>query len=380
MIPLTDRKSKYTIRPVRTKGDLKRFVDLPFVLYGDDPKWVPPLKGEVRKMLTPGRHPFWERADRELFLLMDGDRVAGRIAAIEDRNYNAYHEDTSGKWGFFECVNDQAGADLLFDAAETWLRERGLTYMHGPFNPSTNYEIGLLIEGWETPPVLMMTYNPEYYLGLIENTGHAKEKDLHAYLFEADHEMPAWVGKLSQRVLDKTPITTRQVDMKRLDQEVRLMNELYRAAWADNWGFVPATDAEIAIQAKEMKAIIDPEFAVFLYDGDEPVGVSVVLPDANYLLKILNGRLNPFSLWKALRHRSKMVGTRFILLGIKPGYRGVGVPLVALDQVMRRFAKAGKYQYMEVSWTLEDNVMINSLIDKLGGRLYKRYRIYRKEF
>lgn len=371
---------KYEIATVNTKKDLKCFVDLQWDLYADDPNWVPPLKSEVAKLLTPGKHPFWEHSDRELFLLMEGDRPVGRIAAIEDRNFNNYHNDTSGKWGFFECINDVEGANLLFDAARSWLESRGLTYMHGPFNPSTNYEIGTLIDGWETPPVMMMTYNPEYMPALIEATGHAKEKDLNAYIFEEGYEMPGWLSKLSERVLKKTKITCRQVDMRRLDDEVRLMNDLYREAWADNWGFVPASDAEIAIQAKEMKLIIDPEFAIFLYDGDEPVGVSVVLPDANYLLKMFNGKMGLTSLFKFLRHRGKMVGTRFILLGIKPGYRKVGVPLVAVDQVIRKVVRDDKYKYMEVSWTLEDNDMVNGLLDKLGGRLYKRYRIYRKNF
>lgn len=371
--------SQYMIVPAQTSGDLKEFIDLPWEIYEEDELWVPPLKSKVRELLTPGKHPFWEHAERELFLLLDGGRPVGRIAAIVDQNYNTYHDEKAGKWGFFECINDPVGAGMLFDAAQAWLQARGQEYMHGPFNPSTNYEIGMLTEGWQSPPTLMMTYNPQYYLDLVESAGQVKEKDLYAYLFEAGWQLPDWLGKMADRVIKRNNVTVRQLDMSRLDEEIQLMNQLYREAWADNWGFIPASDAEIAIQAKELKQIIDPEFAIFLYHKGEPIGVSVVLPDANFLLKKFNGKLNLTSIFKALWYKRKMTGSRFLLLGIKPGYRQLGVPLVAVDKVMRKGYRDG-YKYMEVSWTLEDNRMVNELLNKLGGNRYKRYRIYRREF
>ncbi|WP_319543132.1 hypothetical protein [uncultured Pseudodesulfovibrio sp.] len=371
--------AQYTVVPVRRSRELKNFINLPWDLYKDDDLWVPPLKSQVKQLLTPGKHPFWEHAERELFLLMDGDRPVGRIAAIVDRNHNKYHNEKAGKWGFFECVNDPVGAGMLFAAAQAWLEEKGQEYMHGPFNPSTNYEIGMLVEGWQSSPTLMMTYNPEYYASLVESSGQAKEKDLYAYLFEEGWHLPGWLSKMAKRVKERNNVTLRQLDMSRINQEVQLMNQLYCEAWADNWGFIPASDAEIAIQAKELKQIIDPEFATFLYHKGEPIGVSVVLPDANFLLKKFNGKLGLTSILKALWYKSKMVGSRFILLGIKPGYRRLGVPLLAAEQAMRRGYEKG-HKYMEVSWTLEDNRMVNELLNKLGGDLYRRYRIYRKDF
>lgn len=369
----------YHIQTVKSKSDLKRFIELPWELYRNEAMWVPPLKSEVKKLLTPGRHPFWENAERELFLLLDGTTPVGRIAAIVDRNHNTYHSEQAGKWGFFECVNDTEASNLLFNAARSWLEERGMEYMHGPFNPSTNYEIGLLAEGWDSPPTLMMPFTPQYYMDLVEASGQTREKELYAYIFRTGWQLPDWLGKMARRVMKKNNVTLRKANKKRILDEVKLMNELYKEAWADNWGFIPASDAEIEIQAKELKPILDPEFAFFLYHGDEPVGVSVVLPDANYLLKMLNGKIGLSGIWKALRNKSKIPGGRYLLLGIKPEYQRLGVPLVAVDQVLRKGYERG-WDYIEVSWTLEDNRMVNSLLDKLGGELYKRYRIYRKEF
>jgi hypothetical protein len=180
--------------------------------------------------------------------------------------------------------------------------------------------------------------------------------------------------------VDKGEVTIRHLDLKRLDEEVVLMNQLYRSAWADNWGFVPATDAEIAIQAKELKSIIEPELAFFLYYGEEPVGVGVVLPDANPLLKEFNGKIGISAPYKLLRHKSKIVGTRCILFGVKPKYHQMGVPLVALDYIMKKSEEFPQYNKIEMSWTLEDNSGINDLLEDFGGELYKRYRIYRRDF
>lgn len=330
----------------------------------------------VAKLLTPGRHPFWENAERELFLVCRDGRAVGRLAAIVDHNYNQYHHDKGGKWGFFECVDDAEASNLLFAAAGRWLSDKGMEYMHGPFNPSTNYEIGMLIEGWQGPPVVMMTYNPEYYPNLVEASGQGKEKDLYAYRFLRGYSMPPGMQRLTDRIIRRNDMTLRPVNKKCLQEEVKLMNSLYCQAWADNWGFVPATDAEIDVQAEELKSVLDVDLAFFLYVKDEPVGVCVVLPDFNFLLKKLDGKLGLLGLVKALRYRSRINGLRCILLGVKPGYRSIGVPLVAVNQLLQKATRQTRYEYMEVSWTLEDNRMINGLIEKLGGELYRKYRIY----
>jgi hypothetical protein len=370
--------SAYEVTPVQSRGDFKNFLNLPWEIYSDDPLWVPPLKKMVAQLLTPGKHPFWENAERALFLVYRNGHAVGRIAAIIDHSYNTYHDEKSGKWGFFECIDDVQASDLLFEAVSRWLSDKGMAYMHGPFNPSTNYEIGMLAEGWQSSPVVMMTYNPKYYLDLVEASGQAKEKDLYAFRFLKGCTMPSGLQRLTERIISRNDITLRAVDKRRLHEEVKLMNSLYCQAWADNWGFVPATDAEIDVQAEELKSVLEPELAFFLYVKDEPVGVCVVLPDFNYLLKKLDGKIGLFGLIKALRYKSKINGLRCILLGIKPGYRSIGVPLVAVNQLFQKATLHPRYEYMEVSWTLEDNQLINGLIEKYGGELYRKYRIFRK--
>ena len=371
--------TKLEVIPVRSGKDLKDFIDLPWRLYQDDPLWVPPLKGAQKKLLTPGRHPFWEFSQRELFLARRGSRAVGRIAAIVDRNYNGYHHEKAGAWGFFESENDPEAAMGLFLAAEKWCRTQGLEFIRGPLNPSTNYEIGLLIQGLDSPPALMMPYNPTYYLDLIAGCAYVKEKDLLSYRVSKDYRLPEWALPLAERFEQKNEITIRNMDKAVLEQEVLLANRIYNECWSDNWGFVPLTREEAYLTVREMSRIFDPELAFFLYRGDEVIGVLTCLPDINPLLKRLNGKMGLGALYKKYRYGSEIRGLRAIVFGIKKEYRQLGAPLSALHHLMKVLYAGDRYDYLEMGWTLEDNEAINRIMAEGGIEPAKCYRIFRKE-
>ncbi len=368
-----------TVRPVEGAADLETFIGLAWTVQGQNPHWVPPLRSEVKKLLDT-KHPFWLRAERQLFLAEREGRAVGRIAAIMDAAFIDYHHELAGAWGFFECENDQEAASALFEEAQAWCMGKGLTHFRGPFNPSTNYEIGMLVQGFDVPPAIMMTYNPPWYCELVEGAGLAKEKDLLAFEFRRGHQLPQWVLDISGRLVDKGEVRLRHMDKKNLLSEVELMSSLYQAAWARNWGFVPMSHAEIEAMAESLLPILDEDMAFFLYVGDDPAGVGLLLPDVNPLLKRLNGKVGVGGLVKYLLYKSEIRGVRALLFGVKPQYHQMGVPLVALDYVLKKAEAKTRYETLEMSWNLEDNEGINALLLDFGGRISKRYRLYRKDF
>jgi len=367
------------IIPVTRRAHMKAFIDLPWQIYDGDPNWIPPLKSGMAGLLDPKSHPFWRFSERELFLAKRGQEPVGRIAAIVDGNYNQYHNEEMGIWGFFECTRDPEVSAALFSAAERWVRNKGMKFLRGPLNPSTNHEVGLLVQGFDSPPTLMMTYNPSYYPELVRYCGFKKEKDLLAFLFSKDYEPPDWAVPLAERVARKNEITIRHIDPKKLEAEIILLNRVYNECWAHNWGFVPMTEGELKENAKVMIHILDRKLAFFLYYRDEPVGVFLALPDVNPLLKRFNGKLGISALIKKYLHGSDINGLRILMFGVKEHYRQMGVPLVAFDHLMRVFRNQEKYQYIEAGWTLEDNDAINRFFIEGGADPYKRYRIYRKD-
>jgi hypothetical protein len=367
------------IVPVRKKSEMKQFINLPWNIYKGDDNWVPPLKMFVKKLLDPDKHPFWKFSERELFLAKRGDEIVGRIAAIIDRNYNEFANEKMGIWGFFECRQDPEAFMALFSAAENWTREKGMDFLRGPLNPSTNYEIGLLIQGFEYPPSIMMTYNPPYYLELISLCGYHKEKDLLSFLFKKGDPLPDWALPLADRISKKKEIYVRKANTKELGPDLQLMSKIYVECWGHNWGFVPMTRDEIKASAKEMRFIMDPDLAFFLYHGDEAVGVFLALPDINPFLKRLNGKLGPTALIKKFRYWSEVDGMRILLFGVKEKYRQMGVPLVVLKELHDVFENKSEYNYIEAAWTLEDNDAINGFFKEGGKEPYKKYRIFRKE-
>jgi hypothetical protein len=365
---------------VKRGAELKAFIDLPWRIYKEYPRWVPPLKKEVRRMLDPRRHPFWEFSERSLFLARRGSQTVGRIAGIVDHHYNEFHGEKMGIWGFFECTDDPEAAAALFSAVETWVRQKGMTFVRGPLNPSPNYEAGLLIEGFDYPPALGMTYNPPYYPRLVESCGLIKEKDLLAFLIEAPFQVPPWMDQLAERLAHKKGVHIRPFRVKELDSEFMLVKEIYNDSWSENWGFVPISENEVRDMQKKLAKFGDPDLAFFIYYEQEPVAVCVVLPDLNPLLKRLNGRIGLLGLLKMLRYRSDVRGLRGFMFGVKEKYRQLGFPMLATHHLNEIVRRKGKYHYLEMGWCLEDNESINFLIEEAGVKTNKRYRLYRKSF
>ena len=294
-------------------SELRDFIDLPWRIYADYPNWIPPLKKEVRRLLDPRKHPFWEFSERILFLARRGSETVGRIVGIVDRNYNQCHNEKMGVWGFFECADDQEAARVLFSSVETWALQKGMTFLRGPLSPSMNYESGLLIEGFDYPPAVGMTYNPPYYLRLIESCGLTKEKDLLAFLIDGEYRLPDWMERLAERTAQKKGVRIRHVDPKKMDAEFDLIREIYNDSWSGNWGFVPLTTNEMRDIQKSVKPFADPGLVFFMYYNNEPAAVCVIFPDVNPLLKCLNGRISPLGSAKGAHlYRRKIKGLRLL--------------------------------------------------------------------
>jgi len=364
---------------VQTRSDTTDFINLPWKIYENYPLWAPPIKSLVRRLLDPAKHPFWKFSERVLFLARRGSETVGRMAGIVDGNYNQHHNTNMGAWGFFECRQDTEAAAGLFKAVEDWVREKGMTFLRGPLNPSMNYECGLLIEGFEQAPTIMMSYNPPYYADLIEANGFKKEKDLIALRMVETDRQSQRIERLARRIMKKNNlITIRPINMKDLNREVKLINQIFRECWEGNWGFVPMTDEELRESVRDLPKIADPDLIYFPYYGDDPAGVSMLLPDANPLLKRLNGKIGLLGLIKMAIYRKEVTGVRGVLFGIKKRYQRLGVALVCWDYGNRKMREKG-YKYFEMGWNLEDNSGINQWDSELGAAVNKRYRIYRKD-
>lgn len=380
-VPLRHHIVTIRIFRVDSRRDLRRFVDLPWQLYDArrHPHWVPPLRVAVRDALDEKKNPFYRDADRGLFLAEDDGTLVGRIAAIENRAHNRFHEDRVGFWGFFECVDDQRVADALFDAAQGWLVERGLEVMRGPMNPSTNYECGLLVEGFEHRPSFMTAWNPPYYDALCERGGHAKAKDLLAFWFDGEttgYALPEFVARQAERALAGRRLTFRDMDPSRFDEEVAGLWTIYNDAWERNWGFVPMSEAEFLHMAKDMKSLLDPRFAFVAEVGGEPVGFMLALPDYNQVLvRNRSGRLLPFGVPLLLWGKRRIRDMRVMALGVRTNARSRSILALFTHEIMRRGRLHGK-NGAEASWLLEDNQLIVKPMRAMGARERMRWRVY----
>jgi GNAT superfamily N-acetyltransferase len=373
------------VHRVAGRSDLSAFINLPFDIYRGDPNWVPPIRAEVRKLLDQANHPFYDggaEAERELFIARDGRRVVGRVAAILNHAHNRVHQERVAFFGFFESVNRPDVAAALLTAAEAWAAERGMAAVRGPTNPSTNYECGLLVEGFERPPVLMMTYNPPWYENLIEDAGYTKAKDLYAYISEVHDDSLERLKKLGARAERRNPgLVTRSADLGQFEREVALIKELYNSAWEKNWGFVPMSDLEFDHLAGELKGLVHPDLVRIAFIDDEPVGFILTVPDWNPVLKDIGGALwrHPFRLVRHLlfTKAESLPGIRLILLGIKEGFRNRGIESLLFANGIEVALGAG-YEWCEYSWILEDNERTKRAVRLMGGELYKVYRVYEK--
>jgi len=365
-----------TVEPVKDRWGLREFLLFPWKVYQGDPYWVPPLLLDLRQRLSP-KNPFFERAKIELFVARRNGEVVGRIAAIRNDVHVEVQNERAGFFGLFESIDDPEVGSSLIGAASSWLKSQGMVLIRGPMNFSTNDEIGLLIEDFHERPRLMMPYNPPYYGKLLERCGMRKAKDLFAY----DIEVPE--GDLPERVLKgaeaarRAGITVRPVNLKRFTEEVFIIREIYNIAWRHNWGFIPFSENEILFMAKSLKPLVVPELALIAEDRGKPVGFILFLPDYNYVLAHLNGRLFPLGLLKFFYYKRKIEELRLIAFGILPGYRRKGID--ALFYVESFKYARGRYKKVEGSWILEDNLPSRRAAERWGARPTKRYRIYEKD-
>jgi ribosomal protein S18 acetylase RimI-like enzyme len=363
------------IEPVRTPRDLRAFAVYPWSLYRDDPCWVPPLLRDVENVFRSARNPFFEHGEIEAYLARRNEGVVGRIAAIRNRAHETFHGEAAGFFGFFECESDPETAMGLLGSVREFLRQRKLAVLRGPVNPSTNDECGLLVDGFDTPPMILMAHTLPYYPALLEQCGLTKAKDLFAYLLEADTE-PDKLRRGAALARERNPeVVIRPLDKRKLDREVAAFKSVYNKAWEKNWGFVPMTDAEVDHMARQLKPAVDPALVQFAERRGETVGFALGLPDMNVALKHANGRLFPFGFLKVLWHARRIHRARILALGILPEYRRSGIDVLLYDELFRRGLARG-YRVGEFSWILEDNLAMRRPLEGIGARPYKTYRIY----
>jgi GNAT superfamily N-acetyltransferase len=340
------------IEPVQTRQDLEDFIRFPFELYRGDPNWVPPLLSQRRHLLEAKHNPFFEHSDVVLWLARRQGRVVGTISSHVDHLHNKVHEEKIGMFGFFEAVNDYAVAEALLSTARDWARQQGMVALRGPLSFSQNDECGLLVDGLDGPPMVMMPYNPRYYIEFLERFGLTKAMNLYAYFgnlaqFGGDpNNLPEKLVRVTDKVKARAGITLRVLDMKLFDEELEEAKKVYNKAWQKNWGFVPMTDAEFDKLGADLKQVLDPHLAVIAEIDGEPVGVVVAVPNVNQVLKHLNGRLFPIGWIKALWYARKVNQARLMILGVVEEHRGRGIESLLIFETFKAAIQNG-YQGMD---------------------------------
>jgi GNAT superfamily N-acetyltransferase len=374
------------VSPVQTDADLRLFIELPWQVYRDDPYWVPPLVSERLSFLDRARSPFFQHARAEYFLARRGEKVVGTIAAFTNDPYNQFQQVNTGFFGFFEVLDDPEAAAALLATAEDWARQAGHATILGPAQFSTNDEVGLLVDGFNDAPRMLMTYNPPRYMGYLDSAGYKTAMNLWAYsLAIADfvRNKPEKLERVASKVLDRGKLHVRRINMKRFDHEVEFVKKIYNTSWERNWGFVPMTDAEFERLAEQLKPLIDPDLVIVVECEGEPVGFGLTLPDMNEPLRLAYPRPSTpeaLTMLKMLWHwkvRRRHDWLRVIALGVLPEFRGKGVDGLMYLETAKAAVPKG-YKYAEMSWILESNEMMNRAIRMLGGTVYKTYRVYEK--
>lgn len=365
-----------TVEEVISPKDLARFVEIPYRLYKNDPNWVPPLRSEVKSVLDKKKNPFWQHSEGKLFLARKNGEDLGRIAAMVDRNFIDFHNRKIGYFGFFEAIEDYEIAEALFQKTVEYQRAMGMERFYGPMNPSTNDECGFLLEGFVTPPFIMMTHTHKYYLDFAERFGFTKAKDLYALYVDAKDAPIEYLERIASMVKKRIRnLVVRPVNLKRFDEEIKRIREVYNDAWARNWGFVPMTSAEFEDIARRLKPLIVPGLVLIAEIDGKPVAVSLGVPNYNEVLIHLNGRLGLAGILKFLYYRGKIRQARMVIMGVKKEYRRSGIEAIFFLESFRVGKKLG-YTGGELSWTLEDNDLVNRPSVKMGGKIYKKYRIF----
>ncbi|MBN1316659.1 MAG: GNAT family N-acetyltransferase [Anaerolineales bacterium] len=376
------------IRPVKTPSDLKTFLRFPWQLYKQDPNWSPPLYFDRQALLDREKHPFFEFAEAEYFIAWRGDQPVGTIAAFVNHRHNEFHEENVAHFGFYEVMRDTEAAIGLLQTACDWGKQQGKDKLLGPANFSSNHTYGLLVDGFDRPPVIEMTYNPAYYVDYIESAGFEKAMDLWAWYFSIPEifgphgeKMPPKLVRVVEKIRKRYNVKIREINMKDWDNEILRFSQVYQAAWSKNWGFVPLTDEELKHLAESLKIVVDPRITLFAEIDGKMVGASVPLPDINEILVRVRPGPSTLSSYLAaiplLLGRRKVKMLRIFAMGVVEEYRGRGIDALFYYETVKRALQVG-YQEGEASWILENNDMMNRAIKMLGGEVYKTYRIYQK--
>ncbi len=368
------------VRKVASKKDLKNFIDFPHELYKDDPQYVPELYIAQKDLLNKEKHPFFKHSEADFFLAFSDGKIAGRIAAIKNNNYIEYTGDSTGFFGFFDVTNNYEVAKKLLDTAVEWVNGRQLDTIMGPTNYSTNETCGVLTEGYDMSPTVMMTYNKPYYIDFLEQYGFENAMNLLSYKIMTK-DVPEKLVRLSGRILERLNnqgITIRKVNLKNFKQEIDDIFEVYNAAWEKNWGFVPMTVEEFRHAAKDMKTIVDPDFLLVAEKEGKMIAFTLTIPDMNIPLKKLKrGRLLPFGIFKLLYYKNKIDRVRIVTLGVLEQYRNLGIDAYFYMKAFEE-AKNKGMEFGEASWILEENPAMNKALLNINGKVYKKHRLYKK--
>lgn len=378
------------IYPVETLEERRAFLAFPWQVYEGDPYWVPPIYSERLAFTDPKQNPFFEHAKVQFFTAKRGEEIVGTIAAFTNYQHNAFQEENVGFFGFFEVLEDKEAANALLEAAENWVHGQGHDAIRGPAQFSTNDECGLLVDGFDDSPRILMTYNPRYYVNFIENSGYENAMDLWAYAASTgaqnkDFKFPEKLLRVVKKVKERGEVHIRHIDMKHFDDEIEHVKQIYNASWARNWGFIPMTDAEIEKLGEELKPIIDPDLVFVAEIGGKAVGFSLTLPDLNQFLKQAYPKPGTPEWWTMAKFawhwkvRGKVNWVRVFALGVIPQYRGRGIDALFYYETALQAMKKG-IPNAEMSWILANNDMMNRGIRLMGGEVYKTYRYYEKKF
>lgn len=365
---------------VSDSSERKEFLSFPYQLYKEQKLWIPPLMMEQKKLIDTQQNPFYDEADLAMFIATLNGKTAGRIAAIHNKAYNRYHKTNVGFFGFFDCVDDQRICNLLIKAVGDWFSERGITEVIGPTSPGMMDVIGVLVDGFEFEPGLLMPYNFPYYDRLLEGAGLHKAMDLFAYRVTKQTVTLDRMARAAEIVRSRLPnLVIRKIEMKNFEAEVTIIREIFNKAWAQNWGFVPVSEKQFAFIAKDLKTVIDPDFAHVAEVDGRPVAFSVALPDINQALKHIDGKLFPFGLLKVLYYARKIRQVRIALMGVLPEYQGRGIDALLHKQTIEN-GLVKEYESAELSWILESNVDMIRVAERIGAFVEKRYRMYHISF
>ena len=368
-----------TVVSVSTRRQLKEFIMLPFRLYKEDPNWVPPLIMDQKNFFNPAKNPYYQHSEVQLFIAQKDGQTVGRISAHTNSRHVLEHKENIGFFGFFECINDLAVAEKLFDAAYQWNKAKGVKAMRGPMNFSVNQEVGLLIDGFDSPPMVMMRHDLPYYQALYEACGLQKTMDLYAFVNERT-SMPERIQRVADAIERRSGVQIRSLskDKKKLRKDIETVFEIYTKAWEYNWGNVPMTPAEFDHIVEELLPLADPELIFIAEMHGKPAGFSLALPNYNEVLKVMNGRVNPITMLKALCAKKRISSARVITMGVIKEFQGHGIDTLFYYYSYKNGLPKGYFKG-EYSWVLENNTMMIRVAEMLHAVPYKTYRLYDKE-